>query len=112
MVDVRPGDRLEDLGVGPRVVVGGEATRIGEAHGCSSSRWPFMRPAASEQRYTSASAISSAGVKDGYSLSGFRSRMPRVRIALTTTTLAVAFEPAKESASASVHDSAAAFVAA
>ena len=56
--------------------------------------------------------MSSAGVKVGKSSSGFSSRICGVRIASTTTMLAVAPVPSNESASASVHDSAAAFVAA
>ncbi len=53
VVDVCAGDRLEHLRMGAGVVVGGEAARVrarGGAHGCSSRRWPFIRPAASEQR--------------------------------------------------------------
>ena len=57
-----------------------------------------------------ASAMCSAGVKLGYSLPGFFSRIAGVRIALTTTMLAVAPVPANESASASVQVSAAALV--
>ena len=82
------------------------------AHGCSESRWPFIRAAASEQRKASASAIASAGVKPGYSLS-------RVRLAHLRRQDRVDHDdvrrraacPANESASASVHASAAAFVA-
>ena len=51
-------------------------------------------------------------VNVGYSLSGFASRMLGVRIASTTTMLAVASVPANESARASVQLSAAALVAA
>ncbi len=60
-----------------------------------------------------ASAMSSAEVKVLYGLSGFASRIRGVRIALMTTMFAVAFDSAfvKASASASVHASAAAFVA-
>ncbi len=71
-----------------------------------------MRAAESEQRKASASAIASAGVKPGYSLRGCASRIAGVRIALITTTFAVAPVPLKESASASVQDSAAPFAAA
>ena len=54
-------DRLEDLRVGAGVVVAGEAAA--GAHGCSASRWPFIRPPSSEQRKAIASARCSAGVK-------------------------------------------------
>ena len=62
---------------------------------------------------TSASAISSVEVKVLYGLSGFGSRICGVTIALITRMFAVAAEPAprNESASASVHASAAALVA-
>ena len=107
---------VEDVGVGARVVVGGEAEAcLHGAHlsGWSSNRLPFIFAAASEQTKASASAMSSTEVKVRYGLSGFSSRICVVRIALTTTMFAVAADSAlrNESASARVHDSAAAFVA-
>ena len=59
MAGVRRGDRLEHLGVGAGVVVGGEvALRDGGparvAHGYSGRRLPFIFRAASEQRNSSA----------------------------------------------------------
>ena len=73
---------------------------------------PFILDASSEQMKAIASAMCSTGVKLGYSLSGFASRIAGVRMALTTTMFAVAPVPAKESARASVQASAAAFAAA
>ena len=74
---------------------------------------PFILRAASEQTNSSAAAISSAEVKVLNGLSGLSARIRGVTIALTTTMFAVAAEsaPRKASASASVHDSAAALVA-
>ena len=58
-------------------------------------RCPFIFAPAGEERYTRASAICSAGTKAPQSLSGFFSRMAGVRMAGTTTTLAVAALPLK-----------------
>ena len=95
MAGVGGDDRVEDLRVGARVVVGGEVVDAGAssltggaAAACRSSATPE-----SEQRKAIASAMSSTGVKVGYSLSGFSSRILGVRIALTTRMLAVAPVP-------------------
>ena len=71
-----------------------------------------MLAAASLQTNAIASAICSAEVNVGYSLSGFSWRIRGVRIAFTTMMLAVALVSLNESARASVQLSAAALVAA
>src|SRR5439155_24022984 len=111
---VRRLQRCDHLRVGAGGVVAGETAgiRLRVRHGWSDIRCPFIFAPASETRNAIASAMCSAGVKVGYSMSGFASRIWGVRIALTTRTFAVAAVPAKESARASVQLSAAALAAA